>query len=37
MHYIDLFIMSLKVKGQLNEPQQIFVQLKDFEPLMVDT
>ena len=33
MHNNDLFVTSLKVKGQLNEPQQFFVQPKAFEPL----
>ena len=33
----DLFVTSLKVKGQMNEIQQRFVQPKDFEPLMLET
>ena len=37
MHNNDLFVTSLRVKGQLNEPQQFFVQLKAFEPLMLET
>ena len=37
MHNNDLFVTSLRVKGQINEPQQICVQPKAFEPLMLDT
>ena len=37
MHDNDLFVTSLRVKGQINEPQQFFVQPKAFEPLMLDT
>ena len=37
MHNNDLFVTSLRVKGQINEPQQFFVHLKVFEPLMLDT
>ena len=37
MHNNDLIVMSLKVKGQINKPQQFFVHLKVFEPLMLDT
>ena len=37
MHNNDLFVTSLRVKGQINEPQQSFVHLKVFEPLMLDT
>ena len=37
MHNNDLFVTSLRVKGQINEPQQIFVHLKVFEPLMLET
>ena len=33
----DLFVTSLRVKGQINESQQIFVQPKAFEPLMLET
>ena len=33
----DLFVTSLRVKGQLNKPQQFLVQPKAFEPLMLDT
>ena len=32
-----LFVTSLKVKGQVNELQQFFVQPKAFEPLMLET
>ena len=32
-----LFVTSLSVKGQINECQQIFVQPKAFEPLMLET
>ena len=32
-----LFVTSLKVKGQINESQQIFVQPKAVEPLMLET
>ena len=37
MHNNDLFVTSLGVKGQINESQQIFVQPKAFEPLMLET
>ena len=37
MHTNDLFVTSLRVKGQINEPQQFFVQPKVFEPLMLET
>ena len=37
MHNNDLFVTSLRVKSQLNEPQQFFVQPKAFEPLMLET
>ena len=37
MHNNDLFVTSPRVKGQINEPQQIFVQPKAFEPLMLET
>ena len=37
LHNIGLFVTSLRVKGQLNEPQQFFVQPKAFEPLMLKT
>ena len=33
----DLFVTSLRVKGQIKESQQIFVQPKAFEPLMLET
>ena len=33
----DLFVTSLRVKGQINEPKQFFVQPKAFEPLMLET
>ena len=37
MHNNDLFVMSLRVKDQMNESRQIFVQPKAFEPLMLET
>ena len=37
MHNNDLIVTSLRVKGQINEPQQFFVQPKVFEPLMLET
>ena len=37
MHNNDLFMTSLRVKGQINEPQQFLVQPKVFEPLMLET
>ena len=37
MHNNDLFVLSLGVKGQLNESQQDFVQPEAFEPLMLET
>ena len=37
MHKNDPFVTSLKVKRQINERQQIFVQPKAFEPLMPKT
>ena len=37
MHNNDLFVTSPRVKGQINESQQTFVQPKAFEPLMLDT
>ena len=37
MHNNDLFVTSLRVKGQINEPQQFFVHLKVSESLMLDT
>ena len=33
----DLFVTSLRVEGQIKESQQIFVQAKAFEPLMLET
>ena len=33
----DLFVMSLRVKGHMNKSQQIFVQSKAFELLMLET
>ena len=33
----DLFVTSLRVKGQINESHQIFVQPKAVEPLMLET
>ena len=32
-----LYVTSLRVKGQINESQQFFVQPKAFEPLMLET
>ena len=32
-----LFVTSFRVKGQMNESQQFFVQSKVFEPLMLET
>ena len=37
MHNNYLYVTSLRVKGQINESQQIFVQPKAFEPLMLET
>ena len=37
MHNNDLFVTSLKVKDQSNEPQQFLVQPKAFESLMLET
>ena len=37
MHNIDLFVTSLRVKGQINASQQSFVQAKAVEPLMLET
>ena len=37
MHNNDLIVTSLRVKGQINEPQQFFVHFKAFEPLMLKT
>ena len=37
MHNNDLFVTSLKVKGQINEAQQFFVHPKAFDPLMLET
>ena len=37
MHNNDLFVALLGVKGQINESEQIFVQPKAFEPLMLET
>ena len=33
----DLLVTSLRVKGQINESQLIFVQPKAFQPLMLET
>ena len=33
----DLLVTSLRVKSQMNETQQIFVQPKAFQPLMLET
>ena len=37
IHSNDLFVTSLRVTDQINESQQIFVQPKAFEPLMLET
>ena len=37
MHNNYLFVTSLRVKGQMNESQQFFVQPKAFELLMLKT
>ena len=37
MHNIDLFVTSLRVKGQINASQQIIVQPRAVEPLMLET
>ena len=37
MHNNDLFVTSFRVKGQMNDFQQPFVQPKVFEPLMLET
>ena len=37
MHNNDLFVTSLRVKGQINESQQFFVHFKAFEALMLET
>ena len=37
MHNKHLFVTSLRVKNQINESQQIFVQPNAFEPLMLET
>ena len=37
MHNNDLFVSSLRVKGQINEPQQFFVHFMAFESLMLET
>ena len=37
MHNNYLFVTSFRVKGQMNESQQLFVQPKAFEPLMLET
>ena len=37
MHNNNLFVTSLRVKGQMNESQQFFVQPKAFDPLMLET
>ena len=37
MHNNYHFVTSLRVKDKMNESQQIFVQLKVFEPLMLET
>ena len=37
MHNNDLFVRSFRVNSQINESQQILVQPKAFEPLMLNT
>ena len=37
IHNNYFYVTSLRVKGQINESQQIFVQPKAFEPLMLET
>ena len=37
MHNNDLFVTSLRVKGESNESQQIVVHFKAFELLMLAT
>ena len=37
MHNNCHFVTSLRVKGHMNESQQIFMQPKAFEPLMLKT
>ena len=37
MHNNYLFVTSLRVKSHMNDVQQIFVQSKAFEPLMLET
>ena len=37
MHNNDLFVTSLRVKGQINKHPQLFVQLKAVQPLMLET
>ena len=37
MHNYYLYVTSLRVKGQINESQQIFVQPKAFERLILET
>ena len=36
-HHNYLFVTSYRVKDQINESQQFFVQPKAFEPLMLET
>ena len=37
MQFNVMFVTSLRVKNQINEFQQIFVQPRVFEPLMLET
>ena len=37
MHNNGFSVTSFRVKGQIKESQQIFVQLKAFQPLMLKT
>ena len=37
IHNNDLFVKSLRVKGQTNDSLKILVQPKAFEPLMLET
>ena len=37
MHNNYFFVTSLRIKGQMNESLQFFVQPKAFEPLMLET
>ena len=37
MHNNYLFVTSLRVRGQMKNSQEFFVQPKTFEPLMLET